>query len=357
MPLHSWCRAPMFGVTRRCTKPWFNLLSFWGAEKLLTESKDMVDTGISPQLPPLSRRIRLRHLELLAALGEHGSLKHAAEMMGMSQPAASKLLLEAESLVGATLYERSNRGVLPTAAGAALVLRAQRFLGLVDGLGEEVQVAQQGAKGRVRVGVSPACGAVIPGALAAMRAAAQDVVLRIEEGSSASLLERLRDGRLDCVLGRVLDSQDLEDFDTLHLYNESIMMVAEPQHPIFSKSTVDWEDALSYEWVLPPQGAPLRRTLAFWLARQGFQEPRCLLESTLTLANLAVLRENQALVLLGSISARQFSEQGVVRVVPLPFDGIALPSVSLFLPQDDYAHEPVDIFIRALEQHVRETLA
>ncbi|HJE64639.1 MAG TPA: LysR family transcriptional regulator [Alcaligenes faecalis] len=316
----------------------------------------MADTSISPQLPPLSRRIRLRHLELLAALGEHASLKHAAEMMGMSQPAASKLLLEAESLVGTTLYERSNRGVLPTAAGAALVLRAQRFLGLVDGLGEEVQVAKRGAKGRVRVGVSPACGAVIPGALAAMRAAAQDVVLRIEEGSSASLLERLRDGRLDCVLGRVLDSQDLEDFDTLHLYNESIVMVAEPQHPIFSKSTVDWEDALSYEWVLPPQGAPLRRTLAFWLARQGFQEPRCLLESTLTLANLAVLRENQALVLLGSISARQFSEQGVVRVVPLPFDGIALPSVSLFLPQDDYAHESVDIFIRALEQHVRETL-
>ena len=57
----------------------------------------------------------------LAALGEHGSLKHAAEMMGMSQPAASKLLLEAESLVGASLYERTNRGVVPTAAGAALV--------------------------------------------------------------------------------------------------------------------------------------------------------------------------------------------------------------------------------------------
>ena len=316
----------------------------------------MTDSTMSTSLPPLSRRLRLRHLELLAALGEQGSLKHAAEMMGLSQPAASKLLAEAESLVGATLYQRSNRGVVPTPAGAALVLRAQRFIGMVDGLGEEAQAVQQGAKGRVRVGVSPACGAVIPGALTLMRAAGQDVVLRIEEGSSASLLERLREGRLDCVLGRVLDSQDLEDFDTLHLYNESIVMVADPEHPIFSQSSLDWADALGYEWVLPPQGAPLRRTLAFWLARQGFQEPRCLLESTLTLANLALLRENQALVLLGSISARQFSEQGVVRVVPLPFDGIALPSVSLFLPQDDYGHEPVEVFIHALQQHVRETL-
>jgi len=59
----------------------------------------------------LRARLRTRHLLLLSAIGEEGNICRAAEMLSMSQPAASRLLRELEEIIGADLFERQARGV------------------------------------------------------------------------------------------------------------------------------------------------------------------------------------------------------------------------------------------------------
>src|SRR5690349_6498568 len=72
----------------------------------------------------LRRRVRLRQLELLAALERAPTLSAAARETRLSQPAASKLLGALASDLSIELFEKSGRSLRPTAAGQALIRHA-----------------------------------------------------------------------------------------------------------------------------------------------------------------------------------------------------------------------------------------
>ena len=71
----------------------------------------------------LQTRLKLRHLQLLAALGEHRALNRAAESLGISQPAASKLLIDLETALDQELFDRVGRGLVPNGYGEILMRR------------------------------------------------------------------------------------------------------------------------------------------------------------------------------------------------------------------------------------------
>jgi molybdate transport repressor ModE-like protein len=67
------------------------------------------------------RRLKLRQLRLLVAVGAHGNIQGAARDLGVSQPAATKMIQDLEADFAARLFQRTNRGVLPTEAGKVLI--------------------------------------------------------------------------------------------------------------------------------------------------------------------------------------------------------------------------------------------
>lgn len=296
-------------------------------------------------LVPLHRRLKVRHLELLAALQDEGSLHRVAWKLGMTQPAASKLLLEAEAAVEVRLFERSRQGVLPTASGAALGARARQLLAVLDGSRDELAAVEAGATGLVCAGVSAVAAAVlVPKAITLLRSQGSGIRVRIEEAGAGPLLELLRAGKLDCVLGRALDNDDLSDLAVESLYHQPIVIVARPGHPLLRRSgaPLRWPAALAFEWVLPPPHAPLRRMLASWLTELGLAEPRCGVESVSTLANITLLRESDSLAMLPGDMARHYERARLVKTLPLPFE-VRLPAVSLLTRRG----EPVGGSLRA----------
>ena len=69
----------------------------------------------------LRSRLKMRHVLLLAAIDEQRSLHKAAAALHMTQPAATKLLADLEALLELRLFERTARGLTPTAHGDSLV--------------------------------------------------------------------------------------------------------------------------------------------------------------------------------------------------------------------------------------------
>lgn len=65
----------------------------------------------------LLSRLRFKHLQLLLALHQGGSLRAAASLMHLTQPALSKALGEIEAAFGVTLFLRNARVLEPTAQG------------------------------------------------------------------------------------------------------------------------------------------------------------------------------------------------------------------------------------------------
>jgi DNA-binding transcriptional LysR family regulator len=76
----------------------------------------------------------LRELRAVEAALRLGSVTAAAAALGLTQPAASEAIRRAEARLGLRLLERGPRGVVPTAAGAALHPRLRRALDRVDAL-------------------------------------------------------------------------------------------------------------------------------------------------------------------------------------------------------------------------------
>ncbi len=99
--------------------------------------------------------ISFRHLQYFVAVFEEGSFTKAAERERCTQPALSAQVRNVEELVGATLFERSVAGAVPTAAGkrfyrhAISILRSLRIAEL------EMATATEQISGTVRAGVIP----------------------------------------------------------------------------------------------------------------------------------------------------------------------------------------------------------
>ena len=102
--------------------------------------------------PPTRLMLKPAQLRLIQQIAEHGQLQLAAETVGMTQPAASRMLAEAESLIGAQLFIRQPKGMEPTEIGRAVLRRANAILREMFSLAADVSALRSGAGGAVRVG-------------------------------------------------------------------------------------------------------------------------------------------------------------------------------------------------------------
>ena len=96
--------------------------------------------------------MRLRHIEVFHAVMQTGSVSKAAELLGISQPAASKVLGHAESALGFRLFERIKGRLRPTAEAAILFVEAEKIqhgMGQVRSLAENLQ---RRPEGRLHIG-------------------------------------------------------------------------------------------------------------------------------------------------------------------------------------------------------------
>ncbi|TIP78236.1 MAG: LysR family transcriptional regulator, partial [Mesorhizobium sp.] len=67
--------------------------------------------------------LSLRHMRMIAALDDHGRVSAAAQLMNISQPAASRMIAEMEAVLDVKLCERLPRGITLTPYGKALARR------------------------------------------------------------------------------------------------------------------------------------------------------------------------------------------------------------------------------------------
>jgi LysR family transcriptional regulator, regulator for metE and metH len=102
--------------------------------------------------PPRKSGVEIRHLRLIVALAEHGSLTSVARLLGLTQPALSHQLRDLEVRLRAPLFERTARRMVLTPVGEQLTHVARRVLAEVDAFERQVVDGEFGApRGRVRV--------------------------------------------------------------------------------------------------------------------------------------------------------------------------------------------------------------
>lgn len=142
--------------------------------------------------------MRLRHIEVFHAIKQTGSISRAAALLGVSQPAASKVLQHAEAALGFRLFERVKGRLHPTPEAEVLHVEVAK---LHQGLAQIRQLSanlRNDPAGRLRVGCLPSLGlSIIPQAIHAFRQAYPSVRCTVHTNHIATLLGDLRARDLD----------------------------------------------------------------------------------------------------------------------------------------------------------------
>lgn len=277
----------------------------------------------------LRSNVKLRHLQLLVALDQFRHLGRTAEFLAVSQPAVSKMLSEVENMFGLTLFERSTRGSVPTAAGQAIVRFARSVLADYDRTRDEIRAVESGAAGRTRVGsMVVALPVLVARAVAALKQRAPEALVLIEEGDLMHLLPKLRLGELELFVGRLEPAYAAPDLVTEPLYNEPMVPVVRPGHPLAAKRKPAWADLAALPCVLPPPWASLRVKLEQQFFQHGLQPPRDVVETASFLSLLTFLTQRDAAGFMARSVARHFQRAGAVHILALPVR-VELPPVGL----------------------------
>src|SRR5256885_2181041 len=95
--------------------------------------------------PQLLNRLRMRQVALMLAIDQKGTLRGAAAELGLSQPAATKMLHELESALGLPLFDRVGRGLQLNAAGERVTGYFRHLRGGMEALNRELQELREGS--------------------------------------------------------------------------------------------------------------------------------------------------------------------------------------------------------------------
>ena len=147
-----------------------------------------------------------RSLRQFVVLAEELHFSRAAARMHMTQPPLTQAIQRLERDMGAALFVRSQRSVVLSAAGAALLPTVQRLLLQLDGLPRQARDAANGVSGRLRLAfVSSIAYGALPGWLRSFNTQHPDVAIELREATLDVQLAAFASGDID--LGFVLHAE------------------------------------------------------------------------------------------------------------------------------------------------------
>ncbi|GGP73651.1 LysR family transcriptional regulator [Saccharothrix coeruleofusca] len=184
-----------------------------------------------------------RHLRYALALAEHQHFGRAAASLGISQPPLSAQIAAVEREIGERLFDRTPRGVFPTAAGVAFLARARRALCEMTAAAVEASRAARGETGRLRMGfIGSALLDPLPGVLGRFRRTLPDVRLDLREMSSPESAAALVAGELDVAVSRGAPrGAGVEGLVTVPIGADHLVAVVGVGHPFAGRAEIRLE--------------------------------------------------------------------------------------------------------------------
>lgn len=279
-------------------------------------------------------RLKTRQLLLVIALDAQRNLGRAAAWMNMSQPAATKVLQQLEDTLGAPLFTRHARGVVPTAYGDVLVRYATQVMADFRSVQGEVAALRAGLTGVLRIGSVPgAVPELLAPSLIDYKSRHPNVAVSVTVETSDVILAQLGRGEVDVMLGRLTAGNTAETIDCTLLLGESQVVVARASHPLFAQASVSVQDLIAWPWILQPPGAPQRGHFEAALRQAGLHPRLDITETSSTIATTALLELSDMLAVMPHSLAAHYARLGLLRVVPLALP-VHVPPIYLVTRRD-----------------------
>ena len=192
---------------------------------------------------------------------ERKSFSHAAERLGVTQPAVSLQVRSLEKRLGTRLLDRSGRRVEPTEAGQRLYRLAQRMLTLEDQLLEEVSSADAVGvlRGELALGASTGPGGtVVPVLLGEFQREHPELSVALSISDTNRVIEQVAERELE--LGIVGASPRHRGVVFEPFFRDEVILVVPPGHR-FAGKEISLADLRGEPLILMQEGAGVRQVI------------------------------------------------------------------------------------------------
>lgn len=297
----------------------------------------------------IQRRLSLRHLRVVLALVEGGSLSAAADALHVTQPAISKALGEIERGLGQTLFVRRGRNIVVTPLGSHIVRLARKLDADLRRGAESVASLVRGTSGEVLIGATNAAMAqIVPDALAAMKGQFPNVTLSVRSHALSSLFDELRGGQIDVVVARAPAAGQPDDVQAVPLLSMPEVVAMSAHHPLAKERRLSWETLNEQAWIWQLPGTHTRMLQDRLWARMGLPLPTNLIETGDTTLALSMMQRMPLLSIMPRPVADIAAKQGMLVMLPLKVD-LGLSSLMLWHLREPQT-ELVEHFKRLLQE-------
>lgn len=266
----------------------------------------------------LRARLKTRQLLLLIALDEQRNIHRASEALCMTQPAASKQLKDLEDMLEVKLFERHPRGMEPTLYGETMIRHARMALTSLSLAHEDIVALKSGLSGQVEVGVimTPAMG-LLPRAISRIKLKAPMLRIGVQMEASKVLVDMLHKGKLDFMIGRIVEEEGAAGLRYEELAVEPVCAVARTGHPLLQKENLKLADLAIQPWILPPPGSVLRHRWELMFRRAALEPPANAVDTTALLLITALLQQTDSLHVMPVEVARYYASLKVLAILPI----------------------------------------
>jgi DNA-binding transcriptional LysR family regulator len=175
--------------------------------------------------------VELRHLRYFAAVGELLNFTKTAQKLRVAQPALSRQIHDLEDELGVKLFDRTQRAVRLTEAGAAFLTEAKAVLERADEAVKLVRGVARGERGEIHVGYAPSLTIeLLPSALHSFHNVAPGVHVKLHDLSSEEMMRGVSEGKLHLSLVAQPEASALRGLKYEPLQDYPICVGVPPNH-------------------------------------------------------------------------------------------------------------------------------
>lgn len=263
-------------------------------------------------------RLRFRHLQFLDILGRTRNLRLTAEQMHVTQPAATKILMDIEDILEARLFDRLSRGMRPNELGLFTLRYASAALDGQRQFVDEFNALKQGGHGHLTIGaITGSAAHLLIASVVEIQRLRPLLVLKILEQSSDQLIVWLGERKIDLMIGRFTDEAHRSQFQYERLSAEPLYVVGGLHHPLRGAVDLALTELAHWPWILYPASTAVRKVSDDLFGGAGLALTAGVVETPSFLFALELMNATNMMSLQPARLVEKYVSKGLLSRIPV----------------------------------------
>ena len=293
--------------------------------------------------------LEVRHLKLVKAIVEEGSIVNAIEKLHLTPSALSHQLREAELQIGTRIFHRINKKMILTEVGEKVLAAAKTILGELDKIEKEVASMVKGESGTIRI--STECYTTyhwLPGVLKKFNTEFVNINVRIVFEATHRPIQKLLQGEID--LAVTSDPISNDHIEYVELFEDEMVALVGEGHPWCKMEYVEAKDFAHENLIIHSE--PLDTVTVYQrVLNPADVKPANLTILPLTEASVAMVKAEMGVLVMAKWALKPYLNDAQLRVVRVTREGLFRKHYAALLKNTSYP-EYYDYFIRFLREEI-----